>query len=115
MDDDAVAAVARAAAQRLAPEYGSRLAADVEAALYTRGSSRGPEQYDPVAIAGVIVAIATLAWTIYRDLRKEKPETSSEVAERTLRVELRKYGDDSPDSDKITEVIITEIVRGPIE
>jgi hypothetical protein len=104
--------VARAAARRLAPEYGPRLTAEVEAALYAGGSSRGPEQYDPVAIAGVIVAIATLAWTIYRDLRKEKPETSSEVAERTLRVEMRKYGDDSPDSKKITEVIITEIVRG---
>ncbi len=111
--DDPVEAVARAAAQRLAPEYGPRLAVDVEAALYARGSERGPEQYvDPVALGSLIVSIATLAWTIYSDLRKKAPAATKEVAARTMRVELRRYGDATPESDKVTEVVVAEIVNG---
>ncbi len=111
--DDPVEAVARAAAQRLTPEDGPRLAVDVEAALYARGSDRGPEQYlDPVALGSLIVSIATLAWTIYSDLRTKAPEASKEVAARTLRVELRQYGDATPVAEKVTEVVVAEIVNG---
>jgi hypothetical protein len=110
---DPVAAVARAAAERLAPDYGPRLKPDVEAALYTREAQRGPDQYiDPVSLGSLIVSIATLAWTIYSDLRKKTPDPAPEVAARTLRVELRQHTDDTPDSDKITDVIVTEIVNG---
>jgi hypothetical protein len=112
--DDPVGDIARAAAQRLAPEHGERLAAEVEAALYARNSTRGAEQYviDPVALGTLIVAIATLAWTIYSDLRKEKPEVVPEVAERELRVELRRFGESGPERDRVTEIIVSEIVRG---
>jgi len=108
---DPVEAVARAAAERMAPEYGPRLKTDVEAALYARESQRGPEQYiDPVALGSLIVSIATLAWTIYSDLRKKTPDPAPEVAARTLRVELRRHTDGTP--DKITEVVVAEIVSG---
>jgi hypothetical protein len=49
-----------------------------------------------VALAGLVVAIATLAWTIYNDLRKKTPNPAPEVAARTLRVELRRQGDGAP-------------------
>src|SRR5271169_1493680 len=111
--DDPVGDIARAAAERLTPEYGARLGAEVEAALYARGATRGPEQYiDPIALASLIVSIATLAWTIYSDLRKEKPEVAPEVAERELRVELRRFGEGGPERDRVDEIIVTEIVRG---
>ncbi len=45
----------------------------VEAALHQ--SDGRPQQYvDPVAIGSLIVAIATLAWTIYKDQTKTTPE-----------------------------------------
>jgi hypothetical protein len=111
--DDPVEAVARAAAERLTPEYGPRLKPQVEAALYARGTERGPDQYiDPVALGSLIVSIATLAWTIYKDLRKKTPDPAPDAAARTLRVQLRQHTDGSPDSDKITEVVVAEIVGG---
>jgi hypothetical protein len=110
---DPVEAVARAAAERLTPEYGPRIEADVEAALYARGSQRGPDQYiDPTALGSLIVSIATLAWTIYSELRRKTPDPKPEVAERTLRVQLRQHTDGTADSDKITEVVVAEIVNG---
>jgi hypothetical protein len=112
--DDPVGEIARAAAERLTPEYGEWLGAEVEAALYARVRTRGAEQYviDPVALGTLIVAIATLAWTIYSDLRKKKPEVVPEVAERELRVELRRFGAGGPERDRVDEIIVTEIVRG---
>jgi hypothetical protein len=58
------------------------------------------------------VCIATLAWTIYNDLRKKTPRPAPDVAARTLRVELRRHTDGTPDSDKVTEVVVAEIVGG---
>ena len=112
--DDPVGEIARAAAERLAPEHGERLRAEVEAALHARVRTRGAEQYviDPIGLASLIVSIATLAWTIYSDLRKEKPDVAPEVAERELRVELRRFGEGGPERDRVDEIIVTEIVRG---
>ncbi|MBV9451180.1 MAG: hypothetical protein JO345_35375 [Streptosporangiaceae bacterium] len=107
MGDDPVEEIARGAARRLAAEYGPRLETDVEAALYDRGGTRGIEQYDPVAVASLIVGIAQLAWMIYSDHRK-KPR---DVVERTLRAELRHQVYISPNSAQITDVIIHEIVQ----
>jgi hypothetical protein len=72
---DPVSTGARAAAERLTPDFGPGLAADVEAALHTRGSQQRPEQYfDPISLGALIVSIATLAWTIYTDLKKKTPQ-----------------------------------------
>jgi hypothetical protein len=110
--DDPVGDIARAAAQRLAPEHGERIQAEVEAALSARETPRAVEQFvDPIALGSLIVAIATLAWTIYSDLRKEKPDVAPEVAERELRVELRRFGEGGPERDRVDEIIVTEIVR----
>jgi hypothetical protein len=110
--DDPVGDIARAAAQRLAPEHGERIQAEVEAALSARETPRAVEQFvDPIALGSLIVAIAMLAWTIYSDLRKEKPDVAPEVAERELRVELRRFGEGGPERARVDEIIVTEIVR----
>src|SRR5215469_9984062 len=69
-DDPMVAQAARAAAKELAPQYGERLAMEVEAALHDAGKAEPPQFFDPVALSGVIVAIAALGWQVYRDLKK---------------------------------------------
>jgi hypothetical protein len=110
---DPIGHSARAAAQRLAAEHGPGLPADVEAALRTQGLSRRPEQYvDPISLAGLIVSVATLAWTIYNDLRTKTPEPSPAVVARTIRVRLSDVGElDSAQRDRIIEIVVEETVQ----
>jgi hypothetical protein len=108
------AAAARAAAAILAPDLGANLPAEVEIALAARGTEQRPEHYfDPVSLAGLIVAVATLAWTIYTDQRDHKPEPppASTIA-RQVRITLREQDINLPAAgERITEVIATEITR----
>jgi len=104
---------ARAAAQRLADQYGPGLPVDVEAALHTRGATQRPERYvDPISIAGLIVSIATLAWTVYNDLRTKAPEPSPAVVARTIRVQLSGTGGlDPAQRDRIIDIVVEKTVQ----
>ena len=64
-----------------------------------------------MALGSLVVSIATLAWTIYSDMSKKTSDPAPEVVARTLRVQLRRHTDRTPDSDKITEVVVAEIVN----
>lgn len=111
--DGAVERGARAAARRLAAEHGPGLEADVEAALHARGAQRRPEQYlDPVSLGSLIVSVAALAWTVYRDLRTKTPKPALEVVARRVRVELP-ASDGTPlaKRDQVIEIIVEEIVQ----
>jgi len=57
---DPVAEAARSAAERLAPSGDPRLAVEVEAALAARDGEQRPGQYDPTAIAGVVIGAGSL-------------------------------------------------------
>jgi hypothetical protein len=109
--NDPVGIAARAAARQLQAEAGPGLVAEVEAVLATRESPSAPPQYlDPVALATLIVAIASLAWTVYTDLRKRTARPAPEVVARTVRVTQRDQGQaDAP--DYIVEIIVTETIR----
>jgi hypothetical protein len=108
---DPTAMVARAAAERLEAEAGPGLVTEVEAVLATRESPSAPPRYaDPVALASLIVSIASLAWTVYTDLKKRTSKPSAEVVARTVRVTRRDHGQaDAP--DHIVEVVVTEAIR----
>jgi len=110
---DPIEHCARAVAQRMAADYGSGLPADVETALHTRGSTPRPEQYlDPISLAGLIVSVATLAWTVYTDLRKKTPEPSPDVLTRTIRVQMRNSTElDPAQRDRIIDIIVEETVQ----
>jgi uncharacterized membrane protein YebE (DUF533 family) len=111
--NDQITAAARAAAERLTAEYGSGLAADVDAALQAQGTDQRPGQYlDPASLGSLVVAIATLAWTIYCDQRKKTPEPSPGTVARHVRVELRQHSSTSQqDTNRITEIVVTEIIQ----
>ena len=113
MTDDPAAAVARAAAAILAPSHSPTLPAEVEAALAARGSSQRPGRFvDPVSLASLIVAIATLAWTIYNDQRNHTPNPPPDAIARQVRITLREQNTVLPaDTERITEIIATEITR----
>jgi len=110
---DPAAEAARAAAAILAPELGHGLPAEVEAALAARGANQRTGRYlDPISLASLIVAIATLAWTIYQDQRSRTPSPPPEVIARQVRITLREEDTALPQgSERITEIVATEITR----
>jgi hypothetical protein len=115
---DPVAVASRAVAARLAPEYDYDLVAATQNALIKRQPGQRPQQYiDPVSVGSLIVAVATLAWTVYTDQRKKNPDASDNALESTIRVECRKVrrlssrSDETSAETEITEYIATEITR----
>ena len=117
---DPVADVARSAAAILTADFGPNLPAEVEAALVARyADEQRPGQYDPLAIASfgigaasLIVSIAQLAWSIVSDRRKHAAEPSPDSVARQVRIALRERDlPMPPDTDRITEVVITEVIR----
>ena len=110
---DPITTAARATAEHLRTEYGPGLAADVDAALHAQVTAQRPGQYlDPISLGSLIVAIATLAWTIYSDQRKKTPEPSPDVLARHVRAELWRHADTSQhETDRITEIVVTEIIQ----
>src|SRR5215472_871264 len=110
---DPAADAARSAAVILAPDLGPNLPAEVEAALATHGTQQRPDRYlDPVSLASLIVAIATLAWTIYNDQRKHTPDPPPDSLARQVRITLRDQDAAlPPGTERITEVVATEITR----
>jgi hypothetical protein len=87
---DPAADAARSAALILAPDLGPNLPAEVEAALAARDTQQRPDRYlDPVSLASLIVAIATLAWTIYNDHRTHTPQPPPDSIAREVRITLR--------------------------
>jgi hypothetical protein len=124
MTDDPAAAAARSAADILVPDLGQHLPVEVEAALAARSGDQRPDRFvDPVALGGLIVSVATLAWTIYNDQRnraqERKPDTDGPGQEpladsiaRQVRVTLRERDTVlPPGTERITEVVATEIIR----
>jgi hypothetical protein len=110
---DPAADAARSAAAILAPDLGPNLPAEVEAALAARDSQQRPDRYlDPVSLASLIVAIATLAWTIYNDQRTRTPDPPPSSIARQVRITLRDQDTTlPPGTERITEVVATEITR----
>jgi hypothetical protein len=108
-DDPMVAQAARAAAKALAPQYGARLEAEVEAALYDAGEAKPPSRYtDPVAVSGLIVAIAQLAYPIYSDLRRRAGKPAKDTLARSVRVEWRKEHHLTAEGETIIEIVSAE-------
>ena len=107
-----VAEAARAAAKQLVPEYGARVEAEVEAVLHGADSRKSSNQFiDPVAVGGLIVAIAQLAYQIYSDHKKKGEKPAKDVVERRVRVERRREVDLTAAEEKIIEIVSAEIIE----
>lgn len=110
---DPVADSARATAERLAADVGQQVVTDVEAALHDPELAQRRERYlDPISLGGLIVSIATLAWTVYNDLKSRTPKPDCEVIARKIRVDLpNPHPTSAAQRDHIIEVVISETVR----
>ncbi|HZG06075.1 MAG TPA: hypothetical protein VE546_21270 [Streptomyces sp.] len=114
---DPIARGARAAAQRLTTPHAPSLPADVEAALHARDGAARPDRYlDPVSLASLVVSVATLAWTVYNDLRTRNADPGRDVVTRHVRVRLDQAGT-SPaalgpaDRDRIVDITVEETLN----
>jgi hypothetical protein len=110
---DPVDTGARRAAERLAVELDPRLVMDVEAALHAKRGRRPPERYlDPMSLGGLVVSVASLVWTVYRDLMKHTSAPTPEVVARRVRVEARIPSELTPtQGDRIIEVAVEETIK----
>jgi hypothetical protein len=110
---DLVEVAARAAAVRLADDATPTLSADVERALASRDNPGPPGQYfDPISLGALIVSVAGLAWTVYKDLRKKAPSPSPEVVTRAVRVRVEPPdGLDSQRRDQIIDITVQETIK----
>jgi hypothetical protein len=104
---------ARAAAERLAEEYGPGLPAEVETVLRAQGTARRPDHYlDPVALGSLIVAIATLVWTVYSDQRKKTPEPSPHEITRHVLNDLNNHGiTRKQETEHIIKIVVIEVIE----
>jgi hypothetical protein len=109
--------ILRSAAQRLT-SLDASLPARVEAQIQLKeaGQTTPPSQYEPVsiALAGLLVSVATLAWTIYADLRKSHRSPDPGFVERRVRVETEKLiplGITDQNRDLLIKTVVEETVR----
>jgi len=110
---DPIAAGARAAAQQLTSQHGPGLILDVEAALHERGAARPPGQYsvDAVSLGSLIVSVATLAWTIYSDLRKKKSDAAPEVVTRIVTEVTNRNDTGATPPAQLIQLVVTETIK----
>ncbi len=113
--NDLIAVSALASAERLAAEHGPGLPADVEAALYAQEPESNSGQYlDPLSLGSLIISVATLAWTVYADLRKTTPEPSPDEMTRTIRIGLSDRSDidlSKGARNRMIEIVVSETIR----
>ncbi|MFD7403574.1 hypothetical protein ACFV7R_13085 [Streptomyces sp. NPDC059866] len=114
---DPVGPGARAAAHRLTTPHNPNLATDVEAALHARETTTRPDQYlDPISLGALIVSIASLAWTVYNDLKKQTPAPHHDVITRHVRIRLDQAETPQPalsptDRDRYIDITIEETLN----
>ena len=103
--------IARRAAGHLSGHFGTRIPADVEAALH--GSAGGPQYLEPVAIAlaTLVLNIAKFAWDIYKDNKKaalSPPQADAVIRRIRLEVEVP-AGVTSSQRDQIAAAVVSEL------
>lgn len=107
-----VAGIARAVATGMVPAYGERVRAEVEAAIHAGGEAETPDQYfDVVAVGGLVVAIATLAWQVYTDRKKKGSAPRREVLATAVRVERSRDRDLSGAEKEIIELVAVRVTE----
>jgi hypothetical protein len=110
---DPVQDAARAAGRQLSRQYGSNLTDEIETALQERDFAAVPGQYpDPVSLGSLIVSIATLAWTVYSNLRTKHSDPTSDTVIHAVRVQLNeKHSLDTTQHQEIITITVQETLK----
>lgn len=122
MSDAVIATAARAAAAELAGELGQpALEVDVEVALYAAARNAGedarpPRFADPVAVAGLVLALTQFAYQVYTDQKKKhRRKPSGESVSREIRITQWENGEIPGSQQRILDVVIREVIKAADE
>jgi hypothetical protein len=90
------------------------LVGEVERRLDSRAVAE-PGVYEPVAVSvAALVVVASLAWTIYSDVKQRDGRVDREVLSRRIRVALEPNGNvDESERRRIINVIVDETLKQP--
>ena len=81
-------------------------------ALNNAGEPTPPERFpNPVALGSLIVAIAALAWQVYRDIKNQNEKPTRDTLARRIRVERRTYTDLTAAEEKVIEILSAEVIQ----
>jgi hypothetical protein len=112
---NAVAAVARAAAGKMAPRHGPRLTAAVEAAIHADGGhqeQKTPGQYiDPIALGALIVAIAQFGYQVYTDRKDRGQQPTREAIAQAIRIERRKHSELTGEETEVIDIVSAKVIE----
>jgi hypothetical protein len=117
MIDDVAAEAARAASAELGPQYGPRLEAEVETAIYANGADpagerKAPDQYfDPVALGALIVSIAQFGYQVYKDQKKKGHRSTRDDIAQAIRIQRRKRTDLTGEEIELIEIVSAKIIE----
>jgi hypothetical protein len=105
-------AIARRAANRLAPQLGARLPMTVEAAL--QGGTGASDQFIDagliVALAGLVLNIVKFAWDLHKDARAKASTPSREATARQIRLQIALPSSiTTAQRDQIITVVLDEL------
>jgi hypothetical protein len=110
--DENVASAARAAAKRLAGVFKLPLDTEVELALDNEGPRSRGQYFDPISLGSLIVAVATLAWTIYADMKGKGTVPKPDHIARRVQLQVRVPHGVSPDhANTVIEVVVDEVLN----
>ena len=116
-EDTAVEQIAKLAAEALAPKIDPNLAAWTAELVAEEHKGNAPEKFcDPnlvIAAASLLVTAASVAWTIYRDIKKDKPdvEVSEQFVARRVSIKLSERNIPTELNGSTQEMIIEEVSR----
>jgi hypothetical protein len=114
--------IARRVAAQLAPDLGATLPEQVEQAIAEDPLDRPAERiFDPISVGAFMVSIASLGWTIYHDLKKDrataKRDQTAEAAQLSADLKGQPEAESRPakltpeQHDLIITAVAAEIVR----
>jgi hypothetical protein len=105
------ASIARLAAARLATTLGAELPAQVERELDADPLDPPKRLVDPISLASLLVSVATLAWTIWHDIKKDHAARSQTEQAAALGAALAQSAPPPPQNVLLIQVVAEETVR----
>jgi hypothetical protein len=116
MIDDVAAEAARATSAELGPQYGPRLEAEVEAAIYANGADPAEERkadqyFDPVALGALIVSITQFGYQVYKDQKKKGHRSTRDDIAQAIRIERRKRTDLTGEEIELIDIVSAKIIE----
>ncbi len=107
--------IARLAAAKLSATMNPALPQLVEGVLAEPQAKRDPEMFDAataISLASLVVSMASFAWAVYKDLKKDSQQPDQTIIARKTRLKFENTeGLSIQDRDRLIEVVVEETIH----